>query len=954
MEDNISYSSETKSSFIQQFNIKSDIYSNNQYLTIIMRTSIIERILRKFLFPKSSYNSISLYYILTSITEDKTSQSYFESILSQIESSFTQETPLFVFSKFVEEIRKLLKEPNLSSISFEKFILKLEFLLAWHFENNFFNSKTESKPSSQQQQQQNTPPQPKTNFFYSIESLNTLYKFLKVFEKQGLSTRINDFYYYNYDLFCIEKVFYFYCDQSNINKKQSGNLIEYLLHQLNKKINIIQKQSSPKVLDIQIENYILINLFIIHKIISEYSFYLSKNPELESIFTSLKSLKCWPLPIGTACNEVIETVINEMSFQGITTLNKLRNIFFIDFLSPNISSINTNYFNTTMIVYSNDIDKQYNKHNEFNLSLFIERLVKKRVKHREQRLYIKELIVRIFITIMFNSNETFNNNHLHTLYDIFFPEIKEIQEYKEERFNTKEKENKMEDDDNDVLKTNQRDVNVKYSLDMLLKLIDTGLDMNLETFDENINAMARQMIMKCNTNNNVHNNDNNNNNNDYDNILYNECLLPITALRSYFKPKYNHVKKLASEHKASTFYKDLFLFYQKNFKYVVNNYFSHLLKTNTRDPIIEENLHKERNAIYNRYKVNLVLIEDNQTFSQFIKHILTDNNVSIQDEITNEDYETFWKYFVSSKSEIQPKYLLHIVPHYDDIHDHYFNNTEHSHSLKTKQRTLKSFYLSEYIASNDPIYKSIVFMPYASTGDKAFFTYIPNCKYVSDDIINSPNIDMMYSFLKKPLDYYISDSTGVMNLNLYQVKIHSEVDPHTLVVEPFWKNMTLIINETKETVITMKCVDCMGLERKEENVELVIKNALKIQVFNLFSKKDFPFNYNMRSNNGFLEVFICDNYSTDKDKFNKEYDHRNKGKFYDEVNVPQMDLDTLYKNYKVKSMTIKTDKQDPICVINDEEKIKFWEMQGKVVINISHYEKEGKPMVIPIATFISI
>ena len=190
MEDNISYSSDTKSSFIQQFNIKGDIYSGNQNLTIIMRTSIIERILRKFLFPKSSFNSISLYNILTSITEDKTSQSYFESILSQIESSFTQETPLFVFSKFVEEIRKLLKEPNLSSISFEKFILKLEFLLAWHFENNFFTSKTESK---QQQQQQNTPPQPKTNFFYSIESLNTLYKFLKVFEKQGLPTVVTSF-----------------------------------------------------------------------------------------------------------------------------------------------------------------------------------------------------------------------------------------------------------------------------------------------------------------------------------------------------------------------------------------------------------------------------------------------------------------------------------------------------------------------------------------------------------------------------------------------------------------------------------------------------------------------------------------------------------------------------------------------------------------------------------------
>ena len=934
MEDNISYVSESKSSFIQQFNIKGDIYANNQYLTIIMRTSIIERILRKFLFPKSSFNSISLYNILTSITEDRTSQSYFESILLQIEQSFPEETPLYVFSKLVEEIKKLLKEPNLSSLSFEKFILKLEFLLAWHFENNFFEPKTEPKPL-----QQNAPQQSKTNFFYSIESINTLYKFLKVFEKQGLSTRINEFFYYNYDLFCIEKVFYFYCDQSNIDKKQSGNIIEYLLLQLTKKINL-KKQS--KVLDFQIENYILINLFIIHKIISEYSFYLSKNPELESIFTSLKALKYWPLPVGTACNEVIETVINEMSFQGITALNKLRDIFFIDFLSPNVSSINTNYFNTTMIVYSNDLDKQSNKLNEFNLSLFIERLIKKRVKLREQRLYIKELIVRIFITIIFNSKETFNNNHLNTLYDIFFPEIRQIHEHKEEDSNTKEKSNETEGDV-DKLKTNEGDTNIKQSLDMLLKLIDTGLDMNLETFEENVNAMARQMISKCN-NNNDHSDNNSNNN--CNNILYNECLLPITALRCYFKPKYNNVSKFTFDQKASTFLKDVFVFYQQNFKYVVNNYFSHLLTSNA-DPVVEENNKKERTAIYNRYKINLVLIEGNQTFSQFIKNILAEETTPVQEEITNEDFDTFWKYFVSTKSEIQPKYLLHIVPHYDDIKSHYF-------SQEQSKRTPKSFFLSEYIASNDPIYKSIVFMPFASTGDKAFFTYIPNCKYVSDDIINSPNIDMMYSFLKKPLDYYISDSTGVMNLNLYQVKIHSELDPNTLVVEPFWKNMSFIINETNHTVITMKCVDYMGLERKEDSVELVITNPLKVQVFNLFCKKDFPFNYNMQSNNGFLEVFICDSYSKEKDILNKDYDNRNKGKFYDEVNIPQMDLDTLYKNYKVKSMTIKTDKKDPICLINDEEKIKFWEMNGKAIINISQYEKEGKQIVIPIATFISI
>ena len=45
-------------------------------------------------------------------------------------------------SKSVEENKndksKLIKEEDLSLMKFDKYILKTEFLLAWHFENNFF------------------------------------------------------------------------------------------------------------------------------------------------------------------------------------------------------------------------------------------------------------------------------------------------------------------------------------------------------------------------------------------------------------------------------------------------------------------------------------------------------------------------------------------------------------------------------------------------------------------------------------------------------------------------------------------------------------------------------------------------------------------------------------------------------------------------------------------------
>ena len=62
----------------------------------------------------------------------------------------------------------------------------------------------------------------KTNYVYSVECLNTIFKFMYIFEKQSLCTRIENEFPLIHNLFCIEKIYYFYCDKLNREKIPSG------------------------------------------------------------------------------------------------------------------------------------------------------------------------------------------------------------------------------------------------------------------------------------------------------------------------------------------------------------------------------------------------------------------------------------------------------------------------------------------------------------------------------------------------------------------------------------------------------------------------------------------------------------------------------------------------------------------------------------------------------------
>ncbi len=872
--------------FITRYLInKEKIYNKDNYLTIIMRNSIFERLITKYIFQRTS-KEFNLNPFLINIQKNNIELEKFKENLNLLIKYFKEENPLQIFSEISEEILNLLKESNLNDINFDKYLLNIEFLLSSHFENNFYEKQIENKMNENffdlMYLQKGI-----TNFNYSIESLTTICKFLKVFEIQNLSTRIENEFPLIKNLFCTEKIYYFFCDKLEREKNNSGNLVQYLISNLISKFEILK---NSKVNNIQIENYILINLFFINKIIQNYSFYFHKQPELLNIFHSLKIFKNFPIPISNFTNNILENIINEISFQGITILNKIREVFFIDFLDKNVKNFETKYFNSAILVYDFEWEKKhFNNENienfeVFNIIKFINRICKKEKNNKYNNFNLREFMMKIFNTILFNSNKNFSDENFQKIFLNFYPN------YKNNNNNNFEEENS----------------NIKNSLDKILKIIDVGFDKNINDFMNEINIIAEKLI-----NLDIQNFEFNEN----ENILETKDFLPITNFRNYLKPNYNLIKKIykISENNINENYNlDIFDLYIKNFQFIIMNYFPYLINENE-DELIEKNLENLRENFYINYKINIVLFEQNGTFNNFIENL--DKNIfNNNDKISNEDFDSFWKYFVKNKKEVKPKFLLHIVPIYENCNQNPFKFL----TEKDKYENCIN-YLSEFIASNDFIYKNIVFIPFASNCDKNFINFIPNCQNISNDIMEFPTLDCMYSFLKKPLDYYISDSNGIFNLDLYEINIEISIENKKKEKitknsrKIFWKNLEFLCLENNNIYqgnikLIMFCVDCLGLEFHEKKIILELNEKFNIKIFNLFFKKNVPFNYNNPSNNGWLEVFLNDKFIKEEvDKicnYSSFIKNNIEGKYYEEFNVPQMDLETFFKNFKVKKLIL--------------------------------------------------
>ncbi len=509
------------------------------------------------------------------------------------------------------------------------------------------------------------------------------------------------------------------------------------------------------------------------------------------------------------------------------------------------------------------------------------------------------------------------------------------------------KKEKKEEDEKVKINIKKIDTgNTKNSLDKILQIIDFGFDKKFEDFDKQINILSNKLIKQTESINLVSNEEE-----EEETILNQEAFLPITSYRNYLKPNYIDFKKLYRNDIGNNEF-NLLIFYKTNFEYIVKNYFPHFLLSSN-DSLIQKNLQKVRENFYNNYKIKLLLIEEENVINDLCENLISKiyNNDNL---ITEEEYNSFWKYFIKEKKDLKPNFIFHIVPYYEKSELNPFRLLDENDDFN-----INPCYLSEFIASNDNIYKNIVFMPFASNSDPTFFSFIPNCQTLKDNVLVFPSLDCMYSFLKKPLDYYISDSNGILNLDLYKISIGDDKKSEKV----FWKNIEIISTETYNVncKLTLFFVDNLGLEFKDKNrIEIMLNGSFILKIYNLFFKKNVPFNYNMSSNNGWLELFLKENY--DKKEINKYCNYSSfiknsvEGKYYEEFNVPQMDLETIFKNYKVKKIILEGWKND-IQIKYDDNIIydcsKFISNEKKDII-ISFYERNHEKVTIPVATFISL
>ena len=139
-------------SFIERLRLKE--YNSKNYLISTLRFSIIEKLLTKYLFQNCGSNKeFSLLPLSQKFAKDKTNEDikYFKGYLDMFIEIFGPESPLYFYNQLSKEILRIFSKDDLTKISFDDYILKLEFLLAWHFENNFY---------------------PRTSIFQIIENVN--------------------------------------------------------------------------------------------------------------------------------------------------------------------------------------------------------------------------------------------------------------------------------------------------------------------------------------------------------------------------------------------------------------------------------------------------------------------------------------------------------------------------------------------------------------------------------------------------------------------------------------------------------------------------------------------------------------------------------------------------------------------------------------------------------------
>lgn len=298
-------------------------------------------------------------------------------------------------------------------------------------------------------------------------------------------------------------------------------------------------------------------------------------------------------------------------------------------------------------------------------------------------------------------------------------------------------------------------------------------------------------------------------------------------------------------------------------------YFSHLNdETNTEDV---PKLEKKRINFYNDFRMKLTLVEEHKVITSFVENLHTFYKKLINEEKFEDDYNNLWSKFIKSKEEFEIKYIIYLVPSYN------FDKQIYAHPNKNVKLEENPTLLSEFISYNDNIYRTTTFLPWAVPRDglNDYIMKLNSINWANDFV--GPSLDTVLSYLKDPLSMYISDAEHLFNLNLYKLTAEQGNSRKEYIV---WKSIEINSKSSSQkkandkgkkgenntlTICNMslKCVDLLGVHYKDNEKEITsmqLRESAHIKIFNLFFRRDSPFNFNMSSNNGWLEVFACGKY----------------------------------------------------------------------------------------------
>lgn len=871
-------------------------------VTSLIKISLLEKIITKFIFQyKTSSNEFGLTHILNFFNSPPESDNNYENTLRSVKNLFeyiSSETKRDCLSCYFKLIEAITGFPKLHTsnpdITIENAV-KIEKLMQEHIDNNLFNL----KPSKRQDDLNYHNEQfirclvDRYDLSYSVNCIQTLFSVLKKLEKINISINDNDMLQEE-ALISEKRVL----NLEKNTKKNSGftkasNIVDYFINEGHIKKLLNQLYSTePQYNNYEIENKLCLSLFLIRKIIQDYSFYFSKQ-ELESIFLSMKKFKDFPLPIGNFGMDLFEVLLNELYFQGITITNKLRERYMFDSIEQSQTKLSVKLFNRAVILIAEDERKQ-------EITKVINYIMKQPENNKsssESSIDTKEFLVKLFISVVRNSNFPINNEILDNIIRKF------MTQKKQESANLKDPNVSMESDNNEAKKKID---NTNVSIKKLLRIIDVGLDKSHDDFMEDIAIIAEPLVQIENT---------------FISVSTNK--LPLTDFRDFLQAELEFKNKVLYDSETIGIEPfNLFQFYTDSFKDLFTTYFFHLDDYPDDSVEILPEKRKKRINILNEFRLKIVLLEDKKSISCFLYQLLSFNKQ--KEEIMVAGNWDFWSKFYNSPEEFEIKYILFLVP-----------NIEHLKEVLPKHSEEAHPYLTDFIANHDHIYQILLYNPWLCKKENDLDHLLERLNEFPSTRLDfkTPDEFDIFSYLKDSLHLYTSEADKIFNLNLYHMATYKHQ-----IEKLFWRSVEIkfVANTIKDKDIrkkgdsagmnvvefTFTCVDMLGLEYNNSSFSFKMNNPYEMKIFNVFTKKDIPMNYNMTSNNGWLEVFILESPS---DKLPTKYPiNKEKLNYIHELVEPLMEVDSVYKNFKVSKLEVASNQEFTIFVDDkklDESKI---------------------------------